>query len=82
MRYLISYDLAQPEPKYDLITERLEELDAKRILQSVWVLEDDDSKNRENELRQDLRDHLLSSRDKLLVVTLAAGTRVRVFGKL
>ena len=82
MLYLISYDLKGPDPQYEVITESLKDLGAERVLQSVWILEDNEPENSERELRKDLRGHLVSYKDKLLVVTLARGTDTRISRKL
>lgn len=75
-RYLVSYDLMNPEREHQLIAE-LERIGSKRILTTQWAV-------RANNTAAELRDHLysfLGMEDALLISDLEladwAGTRLQ-----
>ena len=67
MKYMISYDLVAPGKDYQTLYDELENLNAKRVLKSQWVL------NRFNTTPTGLRDHFrgfIDSNDRLLIVEI------------
>ena len=64
MRFLITYDLKTPGQQYQKLWDALNNLGAKRVLESVWYVKG-------NFTCVQLRDHLwrfMDSNDRLLVV--------------
>jgi CRISPR-associated endonuclease Cas2 len=64
MIHAVSYDLNTPGQNYPAIQKRLEQLGAKRIQYSHWMLK---SSMTASQLRDDLRLHI-DTNDRLLVV--------------
>lgn len=68
MKYLISYDLSLPRREYELLYDTLEEMGAKRVLQSQWCV------RKSNTTAKKLRAHfkkVIDSNDRLLIVPIS-----------
>ena len=71
MRYVISYDIIDPqEGEYGRIIGALEGLGAKRILFSQWVLNNDNENPTAETLRDYFLDFLPQGRRRLLVTPM------------
>ena len=77
MKYMICYDLRNKNKKedYEKLYDELEELGAKRILYSQWMLDLSDT-NVDELLRHFLK--FLDSSDRLLVVALGKNSIIKV----
>ena len=67
MRYVISYDLRKPGQNYQSLYDALENIGAKRVLQSQWGV------RRNNTTAKNLRDHFrkyMDSNDRILVTSI------------
>jgi len=65
---LIAYDLRKPEFDYTGLYSKLEELGAKRVQESVWMLQ---STETAKDLRNQLKDYF-HKKDRLLVAVVAS----------
>jgi hypothetical protein len=65
-KFVVSYDLRQPQRFYEPLWKRLGEWKAQRVLQSVWIIEWDSSCVA---IRDDLQKYV-DSNDGLLVAAL------------
>jgi hypothetical protein len=75
--FLISYDLDKPGQNYEVLTDRLKQLGAVKVLYSEWILVSSESAAA---LRDDLRAYV-DSNDMLLVLALtgeAAWTKLMI----
>ncbi len=65
MKYLISYDLRNPDRDYQKLYDKLDQLDAVGLLGSVWIV-DVDEKSAERVLERLRR--FIDKNDRLLIV--------------
>jgi len=63
--YLVTYDLRNPDFDYSGLTAKLQELGAKRVQDSVWMLRNKGTTTAA--LRDELTPHVHSKKDRLLV---------------
>lgn len=65
--YLVSYDLRKPDYDYQPLYDELENYDATRVQESVWVL---CSNQNAGQIHNVLWQHMHSSEDRLLVTQM------------
>lgn len=73
--FCISYDLRGDDCDYTSLENKLIELNGKRILQSVWIIELNDNQSCKR-LENDLSKHIDKTKDGLLVARIFGTFRI------
>ena len=77
MKYIIAFDLVNPEPEDSYIVEALKNMGAEKVFPTVWIHKERSILDNTDKLRNHLRDFLSNRLDQLLVVRLASKSQIK-----